>query len=218
MPRRRAILISVSGIDGSGKTTQIELLDDRVKKEKSKVSIVWSRWRPISSLPLLTLMRWLGYSQTYATSSIGFVETRLSNKRGLSSLWCFLTQLDNLMKTGVKVGVPLLLGRTVICDRYTLDLLVENMADLHDPSSRRRLGHRLLSLLPRPDAALLLEVDPAVAYKRKPDMPTVSHFVERAKLYHEMSGRLRVHRIDGSLPVPVVHEKIWSCVSPTLEY
>ncbi len=212
MLKRRGTLISISGVDGSGKTTQIDLLEKRLNNRNARPIKIWSRWRPISSLPLLAMMRRLGYSKTHATSSIGFVETRLSNAGVISSLWCFLTQLDNLMKTGVKVGAPLILGRTVVCDRYTLDLIVEGMADLHDPPTRRRLGYRLLSLLPRPDAAFLIEIDPKVAYKRKPDMPTVSHFVERAKLYHEMADRLRVQRIDGALPLETVNDEIWKKV------
>jgi len=177
--------------------------------------IVWSRWRPISTLPLLSLLKRFGYATVHSTSSIGFVETRLSNRAGLVSLWCFLTQLDNLLKTGLKVILPLLLGRVVICDRYILDLMVETMADLHDSPRRMRLGYKLLRLLPRPDHAFLIDIDPIVAFRRKPDMPTLSHFVKRVQLYRELARTLGVRVLDGRRSRERVHDEIWRELSPS---
>ena len=213
----RGLIIAVSGVDGSGKTTQIGLLEKRVKQLRPETITVWSRWRPISSLLLLALAKRLGYATVHATSSIGFVETQLSSKAGLASLWCFLTMLDNLLKTGLKVSIPLLLGRVVICDRYVLDLIVETMADLHDSPWKPRLGYKLLRLLPRPDQAFLINVDPEIAYGRKPDLPTLSHFVERVHLYNEMGRILGVQIIDGRLQVEEIHALIWNIVSRTVQ-
>ena len=120
------------------------------------------------------------------------------------------------MKNGIKVILPLLLGRTVICDRYVLDMLVEGMAGLHDPPSRVRLGYKLLRLLPQPDNAFLIEVDPAVAFERKPDMPTLYHFAERVSLYRELARAMRVQTIDGRLPIQAIHKQIWGQVSKAL--
>jgi hypothetical protein len=179
-----------------------------MRNDGRRVQKIWSRWRPISSLPLLSLMSRLGLARTYATSSIGFVETSFRVRNGLPSLWCFLCQLDNFMKTGLKVSVPLILGRTVLCDRYRLDLLVEGMADLHDISDQNRLGYKLLRFLPRPDHAFLIEVEAETAFRRKPDMPSLQHFVERTKLYHAMSRRLQVKSLDGTRSVNEIHQEI----------
>ncbi len=206
----RGRLISISGVDGSGKTTQIGLLLGEARDVESNSIVVWSRWRPLTSLPLLALMKRLGYAKVHRTSSIGFVETQVAQKRGLASLWCFLTQIDNLMKTGLKVMIPLLLGRTVICDRYVLDLMVENMADLHDTPTTSRIGHRLLRLLPRPDLAFLIEVDPTVAFERKPDMPSLAHFSERIMLYHTLAENMGVERVNGNQLPEAIHRHIWS--------
>ncbi len=124
-----------------------------------------------------------------------------------------LTQLDNLVKTGFRVIPPLMLGRTVICDRYVLDLLVEAMADLHDDASSRRVGSRLLGLLPRPDEAFLVMVDAEVAFKRKPDMPSISHFIKRVRLYSELGKTMGVKVLNGSSPPDTIHREIWSQVS-----
>src|SRR5215831_2815740 len=190
---RRGILIAFSGIDGSGKTTQIEALESELKARDSRVLRVWSRWRPILALPLLALFLRRGYAKVHPTSSIGFVETRIPWKRGVSSLWCLLVQLDNFMKTTVKLVLPLVLGYTIICDRYVLDLLVEGMADLHDSPTSKRLGYKLLRLLPHPNVSFFIDVNPEVAFSRKPDLPSLEHFTERVGLYRELSGTLDEH-------------------------
>ena len=213
---KRRLFLAFSGVDGSGKTTQVQLLEKRLREANFHVTTVWCRWRPVLSLPLLSILERLGYAKTRATSSIGFVETRISNLGGLAFLWSLLTQIDNFMKNGLKVMIPLFLGRTVICDRYVLDMLVEGMAGLHDPPNRVRLGYRLLGLLPRPDNAFLIEMDPAVAFERKPDMPTLSHFAERVSLYRELARAMRVRTIDGRLPIQAIHGEIWAKVSRAL--
>jgi len=207
LPRGR--LIAFSGVDGSGKSTQVKLLQERFRGLHKNTKRVWCRWRPITSLPLLTILLRLGYAEVHPTSSIGFVETRIPRNGGLAFLWSTLTQIDNFVKTGTMVLIPLMLGRTVICDRYVLDLMVEGMADLKDQPGRTRLGYKLLRFLPRPQQAFLVRVDPHVAFERKPDMPTLSHFRARAELYNELADDLGVVVLDGSLSPEVIHDEIW---------
>ncbi len=174
---------------------------------------VWCRWRPITSLPLLMILRRLGYAKVHKTSSIGFVETKIPGNNGLSSLWILLTQLDNFLKTGLMVMVPLTLGKIVICDRYMLDLIVEGAADLNGARNKSRLGFKLLRFLPQPRHAFLMVVDPKVAFQRKPDMPTLSHFEARTELYEELAGSLGVIVLDGSMPPEAIHKEIWSRIA-----
>src|SRR5437899_10881777 len=167
-------------MEGIGKRIQVKLVQERYRGLHRNTKRVWCRWRPITSLPLLTILRRLGYAEVHPTSSIGFVETRISQKGALASLWSTLTQVDNFIKTGPMVMIPLMLGHTVICDRYVLDLMVEGMADLKDQPGRTRFGLTLLRFLPRPQQAFLVRVDPTLACDRKPDRPTLHNFTARA--------------------------------------
>ena len=155
-------------------------------------------------------MKRLGYAKVHRAGGVYIVETRLPSRGGLTALWCVLTQVENIVKTGVKLVFPLLLGRTVICDRYALDMVVDGMAGLHDPAYRKRFGFQLLRLLPKPDFAFFMDIDPEVAFKRKPDLPSLDDYVERLGLYRELSGRWRVDIVNARELPDVIHSKIWS--------
>jgi thymidylate kinase len=211
--RRRGRLISFSGIDGSGKTTQVKLLEKQLKQDGIDTLKMWSRWRPLLSLPLLQVLRRAGLVRVHRADFLSIVEFEEPKNDAIASLWCFATQLENFLKTSLKVFFPLTLGRTVICDRYALDLLVDGMSDLHDPSTRMRLGFKLLRLLPRPDQAFLIDIDAEAAYGRKPDLPSISHNVERIRLYLNLCMQAGVKVMDGRRSPGTIHQEVWSLVS-----
>jgi thymidylate kinase len=145
---------------------------------------------------------------------LSVVEFQDPKNEAIASLWCFATQLENFLKTSLKIFLPLTLGRTVLCDRYALDLLVDGMSDLHDPPTRMRLGFKLLRLLPRPDSAFLIDVDAEAAFGRKPDLPSVSHNVKRIRLYLDMCKKAGVKVMDGRRSAETIHQDVWRLVSP----
>jgi thymidylate kinase len=211
---RHGILVAFSGVDGSGKSTQVDLLEESFKKVNVSVLRIRSRWRPVLSLPLLVIMRKLGYARVHRAGGVYIVETRLPSRGGLTSLWCILTQIENIVKTGVKLVFPLLLGRTVICDRYALDMVVDGMAGLHDRARHTRFGFRLLRFLPKPNHAFFMDIDPEVAFKRKPDLPSLEDYVERLQLYRELSSSWGVTIVNARVSADAIHRKVWKTIVP----
>jgi thymidylate kinase len=211
--RKRGILVTFSGVDGSGKSTQVDLLEKSFEKINVAVLRIRSRWRPVLSLPLLVIMKRLGYARVHRAGGVYIVETRLPSRGGLTSLWCILTQVENIVKTGVKVVFPLLLGRTVICDRYALDMVVDGMAGFHDPPDHTRLGFQLLRLLPKPNFAFFMDIDPEVAFKRKPDLPGLEDYVERLRLYRKLSSHWGVAIVNARVSPETIHGRVWKVIA-----
>ena len=56
-------------------------------------------------------------------------------------------------------------------------------------------------------------MDPSVAFERKPDMPTLSHFRARAELYNELADSMGVTVLDGSMSPEAIHDEIWRRIS-----
>ncbi len=214
--RRRGLLIAFSGIDGSGKTTQVKLLQDQLRRNGFETSKMWSRWRPLLSLPLLFVLRKSGQVSVHKADFLSIVEFHAIKNQSVASLWCFATQLENFLKISVKIIIPLTLGRAVICDRYVLDLMVDGVSDLHDSPTEIRFGFKLLRLLPRPDRAFLIDIDAESAFKRKPDMPSISYNIERIRSYLALCNEAGVKVVDGRRSPEAIHQEVCSLVSPIL--
>lgn len=192
------------------------MLEERLARAGVGVVHIRCRWRPVLSLPLLAVLRRLGYAKVHIGGGSYIVEMRLPGRGGLASLWCCITQLENVVKTGIKLVMPMLFGRSVICDRYVLDMLADGMAGLHDKPGSMRLGFQLLRAFPTPGYAFFMDIDPEVAFRRKPDLPTLGDYVERLKLYRELGPQWGVMIINGRESVDSIHNQIWQYVASSL--
>lgn len=184
----KSFLISFSGLDGSGKSTQIAALQQEFAASGLRVAtlafwddvVVGTRWRE-------------GFVHKVYKSEKGVgapgkpVERRDKNMRK----W-YLTLARHLLYTLDAFSLGLVVTRArsqadvVIMDRYIYD----ELANLPLANPLTKLYVRMVhTLVPRPDIAYLLDVDVEAARERKPEYPL--DFMQKCRIaYFELDRML----------------------------
>lgn len=187
---RRPLLISFSGVDGSGKSTQIENLRSALHAAGITTSLL-AFWDNV----VVGVKYREGFVHKVYKSEPGIgapgkpVNRRDKNMRGwhLTLARHFLYLLDALNLRRVVARARRESGADVIIlDRYIFDEL--SNLNLQNPLSRSFIKF-VQSLVPQPDVAYLLDADPVAAYARKPEYPV--EFMEKCRrAYFELAELL----------------------------
>jgi thymidylate kinase len=166
---QRGMIVSFSGIDGSGKTVHIRSLIEAFAAADIEARSYWTRFgssaRKRSSGDASAGNA--GPSDTAA--SLERRRGRLRNP-GMRFGWltCNLTAL--VLRYNWRARLKRRLGGVMICDRYVYDAVVEIGASLPDDPRLSRWTERwLIRLCPRPDVAWLLDVPADVSVRRQAD-------------------------------------------------
>ena len=168
--KRRGLLVSFSGLDGSGKSTQIEHLRRCLSAQGY-------------SLKLLTFWDDVVVFSSHRES---FVHKVYKSERGIGAPGKPVERRDknvrrwylSLFRHGLYFVDALNLARVVAGARHSADVLIvdryiyDEWANLPLANRLSRWYVRLLEMIvPRPDVAFLLDAEPAAARARKPEYP-----------------------------------------------
>lgn len=187
---RKPLLISFSGVDGSGKSTQIENLRAALHAA-GMTTALFAFWDNV----VVGVKYREGFVHKVYKSERGIgapgkpVNRRDKNMRGwhltLARHFLYLLDAVNLRRVIARQR------RTqdvdvIVLDRYIFDEL--SNLNLKNPLSRSFIKF-VQAIVPRPDIAYLLDADPVAAYARKPEYPV--DFMEKCRrAYFDLAALL----------------------------
>jgi thymidylate kinase len=215
--RRR--LIVLSGVDGSGKSTQIQLLRTRLEQHGQRVKVVWARGGYTPGMNALkTALRRLTGARVIPHSGPGAARTAAFSRGRTRRWWLRLAILDLIVLYALTLRCRLATGCTVICDRYWPDTLLDFRLNFpQEDISRWWLWKLLTKLAVVPHAAFLLLVPVEESLRRSqqknepfPDPPQV--LAQRLSAYRQMADAPEWTVIDGCQPKQDIAEAIYAKV------
>lgn len=224
-------LIALDGIDGSGKSAQAELLALALHGAALRHRVVWTRGGSSRLFqPFFALGRRLLRSghkppqhEGPGTSAPDIVareaqRAHLFRRPVVRRLWPWLVALELIPAYALRIGWPLLRGEVVVADRYLVSTLVEMAARLDSPSVHRTLPARLLRLLaPRAQRTFWFDMPVDVAVRRKGGQESRVFLARQVTMADVLVGDLCAERIDGSLPLDQISDRLVTEILRTYE-
>lgn len=213
------MIITFSGLDGCGKSTQMRHLQAAVRDRRERPVAVWSRlgYTPLMEGGKWLLRRCLG-SRQLPPQGASTRRTVLLQKSWLARLWLIGGILDLMLVYGLYFRLLRGLGRVVVSDRYLWDSWVDIL--VHFPGQKRFCASfwpLLEWLAPRPDRAFFLEVPVAEALRRgglKDDPFPVGEEALEQRLagYRQQQQQASWELLDGTLPPNALAARILQTV------
>lgn len=226
------LLVTISGVDGSGKSLHAERLRGAFATCDVRVKGVWARGA--SSKGVGTVLRAgksvlasgsqndaptpeevAEASRAHGAAARGEAarfEQRQRRLRNPVVRWVFsvVYAIDLIWPYVVRARAYILTGNVVVCDRYIYDALVDYaLFTGTNPSQPPMALNVLRTLVPRPRAAFVLDVDPDEALRRKPEEGGTAHLTAARAMFLDIAHS---HRLDV-MPADANAEQVQSAIA-----
>jgi len=202
------LLVSFSGIDGTGKTTHATKLTRTFKDMRIPSQFAECLWSPKLSYPFMALVYLL----------TGWRRKDYHKSKILRKVWNYIVILDFLFIYLFRIKRHLIIGKTVFADKYVYDLLTTLM---YNGLYNEKASRIMLKLFPKPDLVFIFDIPEAVSNKRKND---TIEYVRKFGSDQDVDKYLKIRRegyikIAKSLGIPIIdarkdfntlHEKIFN--------
>jgi len=203
--KSKQIFICFIGIDGSGKTTLATNLMALLRNEKVQTKYVWGAHNYVLLRPLtLLLKKHSRKSETTTPRNVNQTQRygiarRIIKNPFMAKLYKVSVLSEYLLQILVKVRLPLIFGKNLICDRYVYDTAINLSVHLqYSQENFKILLNRLLGPCPKPSVLFFVDLPEEIAFKRKNDIPSTDYLIQRRKLYRLLAKEYAVTRLDGS--------------------
>ena len=213
------MLISFSGIDCSGKSTQIEKVS-RYFNEKNRVKIIWSRGGYTVLFNFIKSILRKSSVGVLPESGNSLRRSSLFKKKIVIIFWIYLSLIDLFMLYAIIFRLLSFFGYVVIADRYIWDTYIDFKIKFSNDDFKRTFFWKLLLFcVPKPDYSFILKIPAEESLRRsklknEPFSEDINDRLKRIELYNKLMKKDKWDiRIDGMDPI----HKVWCNIKKYIE-
>lgn len=202
------VVYYITGADGSGKTTYLKEIENKVINSGKKTRHIWLRSPKISSKPLMAYCRLVGLTKYKTIDGIRYGKHEFYRSSFVSWLFPLLQFIDFKIKWYFEKN-KIHDDDVVFFDRFNLDTLADLMVDTKKINLHKSwIGKKFLKLTPTNSFIAVLYVEEEEVRKRKLDTLHDEHLSYKIKVYKKLSEDLKIKLIDNNREFEIVKKEI----------
>ncbi len=203
---RPAAVVSVSGLDGAGKSNAIAAVKRALETCEIPVRVVWSRGGFGAAMEALKRRGRAALPVPAAGDAEG--KQRWLGGPVAGPLFAVSVLIEQGLRQIARVAIPHLAGRTILCDRYAWDTGADLIVKAGPRRVVRGVAALLVGLSRTPDLAIHLDLTPQEARARKPEDGPPGRLARQHEAMEEFVRSCGLTRIDASRPAGEVHDEV----------
>lgn len=223
MAKQRGLLVAFSGLDGAGKSTQIEWLKNDLQQRGYVTRIVWARGGYTPGMEGLKRLARRLLRRKLPPSGHSAQRTQTFSKSWVRRLWLSLAILDLTWLYSVRLRWWKWRGQAVICDRYVWDTLIDFRLNFpHEDVEQWWLWRGLARAATVPDVIfwMWIPVEESIrrsALKGEPFPDALPVLAQRLSQYEALAIVHDWHSLDGCRPIADLAGEIQEIVIRVIE-
>lgn len=213
------MLLAFSGLDCSGKSTQIDLLKDYFIKNNKKQLVFWSRGGYTPGFQKLKYILRRISGKKLQTPGFSLQREKALSKPFIRRIWLTIAMLDLIYYYAFYLRLKKLLNYNIICDRYLMDTNIDFKLTYPQDETEKWFLWKLLKIVaPRPDYHFVLTISVEESQKRSklknepfPDSPEVLNYRLNKYLDYCVNNK-NVHHIECNKSIEAVKKEIYTFI------
>lgn len=165
-------LIIFVGVDGSGKSTYINMLIKDLAKKGLKAKRVWLRFNYFFTKPILLFCRIVGLTRREVRNGKTISIHDFHRSKFIAKTVQYLHFIDTCLAYFLKVYLPIKFpDKYILCDKFAYDILADFIVESKDLELLNKpIAKLFLKLVPHNSTVFFLKVDKEEIVRRKPEV------------------------------------------------